>query len=117
YLFIGNSDRLFRSIGCGSLRWVSNNDYCLRVEYGARESCSLSECTARRAYSTLQGAANFLACSDTPLPSTKSLPDLGNREKVRNRGHFFANQEANSKPSFLQKRAWKKRSSLFTSNS
>nr|VFJ55038.1 MAG: hypothetical protein BECKFM1743A_GA0114220_101411 [Candidatus Kentron sp. FM] len=36
---IGNSDRLFRSIGCGSPRWVSNSDYSLRVEYGARGFC------------------------------------------------------------------------------
>ncbi|VFN01961.1 MAG: hypothetical protein BECKG1743E_GA0114224_104592 [Candidatus Kentron sp. G] len=29
---------------------------------------------ARRAYSTLQGAANFLACSNTPLPQQGDTP-------------------------------------------
>ena len=71
---IGNSDRLFRSIGCNSPRRISNHDYSLRVEYGARRFCSHIRMYAGRAYSTLRGAANFLVCSIHLSPNKEIRP-------------------------------------------
>nr|VFJ66569.1 MAG: hypothetical protein BECKFM1743C_GA0114222_104293 [Candidatus Kentron sp. FM]VFJ72425.1 MAG: hypothetical protein BECKFM1743A_GA0114220_106451 [Candidatus Kentron sp. FM]VFK17308.1 MAG: hypothetical protein BECKFM1743B_GA0114221_104723 [Candidatus Kentron sp. FM] len=59
-------------IGCGSPRWISNHDQSLRVEYGAPRVLWPIRMYARRAYSTLQGAANSLILVRyTSLPTKK----------------------------------------------
>ncbi|VFN03747.1 MAG: hypothetical protein BECKG1743F_GA0114225_108443, partial [Candidatus Kentron sp. G] len=58
------------SIGCDPPRWVSNNDKSLRVEYGARGFCSLSECT-RGAPIPPFYEANSLACVRYTSPPIK----------------------------------------------
>ncbi|VFN07441.1 MAG: hypothetical protein BECKG1743D_GA0114223_110621, partial [Candidatus Kentron sp. G] len=57
-----------------SPRWISDNDYSLRVEYGARGFGTLSECTRGAPIPPYEGPPILWPVFDTPLPRQKDTP-------------------------------------------